>query len=489
MRSALFLALVIAIPAGLAGCIGGEETVEPAATNQSPEPNQTGPRIRNATTSANAGHGNASDEATADANGTLGGSNGSEATLEPVRFSAPVRVGDEREHFEPSVEVGEDGTVYVTAPTAAIYTNGGRYASDVWYARPGGNFSRMPSPGQVHERQPGFEGSIALDDAGRLYFVDLLLVDNTFTRWNVGSGEPSWEMSRPLQGTLSPADDRPWVAAHGDGIVYYLGNDVSPVPAPSNAQQGSTTVSGIWFHASTDAGLTWGPGYKFPDSRWCSLAPSKADTRTVHVACLTYNDVSSGTHSVHVYGSEDRGQGWNRTLLTEDKAVSPQEVGYPAAATDATGRPFVAWADDDVEDEQPGRLRVATPAGNGSWRTQALVPFEGTVENPWLSASGDGRVALTFHGSPEVEASADRPWYPYLLLTDDATASAPTWTLVQLSEEPVGEGAIPPQDFFQNDLGPDGRVHAVYHDETGGTTKVLYRQQVTGPAIGTAATS
>lgn len=475
------------LAAGLAGCLGGEELdpqrEDASGENASAEPNGTD-GVRNVSdpfadpnrTSNGTANATAGDAASGTAN-----QSGDAGEPDPVRFRPPVRVGAQRDHYEPSVEAGPEGVAYVTAPTFSPDASSGRYASDLWYSPDGREFSRLPSPASVHERLPGLEGSIALDDENRLYFVDLLVADNTFSRWSAGP-DPSWETTRPLQGTAATLDDRPWVAAHGDGIVYYLANTginpVTPRPADADPHPGD----GIWIHTSTDAGRTFGPGHSFSDSVWCSPAPSKAEVGTVHVACLA-GDRAEETLAVDLHASTDTGQTWQTQRLADDKRASPLEIGYPAAAADASGAVHVAWADDNVQDERPGRLRVASGVPDAGLDVQTLVPFEGAVENPWLSAAGDGRVALTFHGSPDVQAGEDSPWYPYLLVTDDARAANATWRLVQLSAEPVGEGETPPQDFFQNALGPDGRVHVVYHDESGDGPRVLYTRQVSGPGL------
>ena len=69
----------------------------------------------------------------------------------------------------------------------------------------------------------GDEGDIAVDENDVIYYLDTTLEDNWWHRFTEG-GE-SYEMGSVCQrmNTMA-ADDRPWVAAQGDGIIHYLGN-------------------------------------------------------------------------------------------------------------------------------------------------------------------------------------------------------------------------------------------------------------------------
>ena len=59
-----------------------------------------------------------------------------------------------------------------------------------------------------------------------------------------------------------PVDDRPWVTAHGDGHVFYFGNE------------GDKTFGGRYtVYQSYDGGRTFNSlGTVLPDSGWCRPA-------------------------------------------------------------------------------------------------------------------------------------------------------------------------------------------------------------------------
>jgi hypothetical protein len=89
------------------------------------------------------------------------------------------------------------------------------------------------TPLSIEQHEFGDEGDMALDDANHLYFVDTNVADDTFTRWKVnGLGSITLETTRPLIPAAQFVDDRPWVTAHGNGHVFYFGNEGDKVTYP-----------------------------------------------------------------------------------------------------------------------------------------------------------------------------------------------------------------------------------------------------------------
>lgn len=483
MRSSVGLLACLLLMAGLAGCLGGSEPLEEANTTRDPNASNESPGPRQVRSEPLEGNG--TDEPSG--NGTVQNGSGprsnSSASLEPLAFTDPVHLNPRGFGFEPSVEVGPDGTVVATAARGlGSPTPPEQRASWLWSSRDrGANWSRLPSPQQVHAKQPAFEGEIAIDGEGRVYFVDTYLADNTLSRWSNGSGDYAWDFSRPVQGS-SGVDDRPWLAAHGDGIVYYVGNNGPAVPAANNLQAAERPAR-IWIYPSTDGGQTWGPGHGFARSWWCTPAASPADASTVAVHCsrmqgtytFGYHGLVEGYEAV-VYTSTDRGQSWTASKLKTYDA--PPADGFPTVAFDQVGTPYAVWN----EGTDATSLYMAHRVG-GSWSTLEVTPFEGTIHHPWVAAGDDGRVAIAFYGTQDADPGGGSSWHAWAMVTENADAPSPTWTLARVSEDPVAQGDDAPDDFLQADLSPRNALHVVFDDETSGTNRVLFARQTQGPNL------
>src|SRR5439155_24796310 len=170
-------------------------------------------------------------------------------------FNAPVKVTPDLGFgYEPATVVDGYGNIFVTAhkenwqlalapdANSPTYT---RSMSWVWTSGDGGKTFVDP-PGltslSIEQHQFGDEGDLAFDDAHHLYFVDTNVADDTIARWSVsgpGLASMSLDFSRPLIPTLQLVDDRPWVTAHGDGHVFFLGNEGDKVTYPLGQGTGS----------------------------------------------------------------------------------------------------------------------------------------------------------------------------------------------------------------------------------------------------------
>src|SRR5207237_10241275 len=112
----------------------------------------------------------------------------------------------------------------------------------------------------------GAAGDVAVVVRNHLYFVATNVGDVTLTCWTIyGQGQYVLAQHRPLLPAGEPVDDRPWVTAHGNGHVFYFGNEGDK----STYGNGRYTV-----YASYDGGTTFDSlGQTLPDSGWCRPAP------------------------------------------------------------------------------------------------------------------------------------------------------------------------------------------------------------------------
>src|SRR3954453_1061445 len=194
-------------------------------------------------------------------------------------FNPPVKVTPDLGFgYEPATVADGYGNIFVTAHkenwqlALAPDANSPTYArsmSWMWTSVDGGQ-SFVDPPGltglSIEQHQFGDEGDVAFDDAHHLYFVDTNVADDTIARWSVtgpGLANMSLDFTRPLLPAAQPVDDRPWVTAHGNGHVFYLGNEGDKVTYPLGQGTGSGFGPGRYTgYCSTGGGATLGPpGY------------------------------------------------------------------------------------------------------------------------------------------------------------------------------------------------------------------------------------
>lgn len=409
-------------------------------------------------------------------------------------FSSPVRVNPAGTGaFEPSIVADAYGNLYLTAHKVNYTEETDLLASWLKWSGDGGQtWQDLPSPNRFHRYLAGIEGDLAIDDAGHLYFVDTYAADNTISRWQTTAKGPVWESSRPIQGTAG-ADDRPWLAAQGDGAVYYMGNNAGHLPAANAILSGNPGNEGgrIWFYRSLDQGTTWSPGHAFPQSGWCGMRAAHGTPR-VAVACTSEFSPASPlqipepTNVIHVYTSGDNGATWARDDLKTVEGNSAS--GYPTVAFDDSGNQYVAWAEDRSDaDREPDRIFMATRlAGTEDWRIADITPSgqQLNVQRLWLAAGQEGVVSLVYYGLEELqrEPGCDCSWTLQALLATDAHSDA-VWTNATPDPGPVASGPESPYDFITNTFGPDGRLYIAYSYRMDDDRGVRVVAQTSGPNL------
>lgn len=355
-------------------------------------------------------------------------------------WGEPVLLPGQGRAYEPTLAVGPEGALYVTAHKTDAAQEGGRLASWLWWA-PGADaeWREVRAPEAVESKAFAFEGDVATDAEGRLYFVDTYLDDLFFARYLPSPEGPVQETARPLA-VSAGQDDRPWLAAQGDGIVYLATNKAdligTTVPAPVNGQAGN-----IWLHVSRDRGGSWTQGFAFEGSRWCTLAvPSRADA-ALHVGCVLHDE------RLVALTSRDHGDTFEAREL--GKLSGQLGANFPASAVDGAGRSVHVFLDHD------GDATRVLLARDGHEGILDVTPWEGTFVFPAIAASATGRVAIAFQTEG---LRGEGEWRAVALVTEDAFVPEPVWRTVEIDvigPRPVG-------DMFDLGFTPDGRLVAAY---------------------------
>jgi hypothetical protein len=379
-------------------------------------------------------------------------------------WAAPVRVTPENGHgYEPSLIVDKYGNAFATAhkenielavspdPNSPLAT---RSQSWMWLSiDKGQTWTDTPglTPLSLEQHEVGDEGDLGYDDAGHIYFVDTYAADITLTRYTTnGLGQVFFDFNRPIIPTPED-DDRPWVAAHGDGHVFYFSN------------AGNKTLNGGRYtvHASYDGGLTFDSvGVPLPDSGWCRpAADHRAGSKLVYAVCT--NDAGK----LYSYVSTDDGHSFKRydigTYNNDDGTQS-----YPSLQVAPDGTLWALYLDsNDIGSggiPNTNRIFLFRSKDQGkTWSRQDITPVRGRYQYVWLALSNDGKkLGLgTYYRS-----NNDLPW-----LVAGATWAPgdkiSTKSFVSLDpDHPVApaDHTEAPGDYLGSYFFPDGKLGVVW---------------------------
>jgi len=257
----------------------------------------------------------------------------------------------------------------------------------------------------------GDEGDIAVDGNDVVYYLDTTLEDNWWHRFTEGGD--SYEMGVVCQrmNTMA-ADDRPWVAAQGDGIIHYLGNSGASPPE-------CTADSGrYWYYHSENGGNSFSQCYAMPGG-WSTIS-SERDGPYVYVA---QEDADTNTGTVQIRISDDYGRGTgpgpSDGTWAEPVEVGPRTgncpEGYPVVNNNEAGTVVVVWAD-------------CPNGGVGAWDMKMAISYDhGTVwEDSWSIA-------------PDWGESGGITMYPFVSISENNMVSI-SWYGLEYGEDGYTEG-------------------------------------------------
>jgi hypothetical protein len=368
--------------------------------------------------------------------------------------------------YEPTVLVDRFNNIFATAHkenwqlVIAPDTNSPTYTramSWMWVSTDGGaSFGNLPglTPLSLEHFEFGDEGDIALDDAGHLYFVDTNVVDDTITRWSVtghGTDHITLDFTRPIIPTIQPVDDRPWVTAHGNGSVFYLGNE------------GDKSFGGRYLlYQSYDGGQTFAAmPTVLEDSGWCRpAADHRRGSKYVYVTCT--NDEGL----LYAYVSSDDGHTFSRSTIGKyNNSLAWQSWPTPVVAPDGTVLfTFVDARKVDADGAPTENILWLYSSRNQgkSWTRQDITPrsmVKGQMQYAWLAVSPRDakRLGVGLYFRPNTSAD----WRVYGAIWKAGEIP----TLVSLDpQHPATSSADPqaPGDYLASSFGPDGRLSVVW---------------------------
>ena len=407
--------------------------------------------------------------------------------------------------YEPSIAVDQQGNLYYTAHKDLRWSgpNGGPGGGEGGAPGPGPFVCGFPWPGgsqtswdyyaswffvsqdggetwgppndwgtaDFGSQYPGDEGDIGVDANGRVYFVDTTLEDNWLHIWDDGGNAHA--NSQRLQSTT--ADDRPWVTAHGDGVVHYLGNNGVSVPGIP-LTDGTSGVGRYWYYRGTTVGdqVVFDQG-RVIEGGWAHIA---AETDGPHVYIVQEAN-NGGSGGVKVWVSDDWGANWAEPVTIGPLEGSHPE-GYPWIAAGENGTVMVTWQESPQGGKAAGTLYLSRSDDYGvTWEYWDVTPREAVFLYPTIDLGTENRLGFAYYanegnGTHGEHTAGDR-WYLYGAIADDLQVGeqleflkADPQPLHTSSEaEAAADDLHPLHDFFEAVIAPDGSLNIAYQYNLG----------------------
>lgn len=356
--------------------------------------------------------------------------------------------------YEPSIASDSTGAMYITAHKNLDDKSTWPYLAS-WFLRSTDNGASWASPGSgirgnLWKTYLGDEGDIGVDASDNVYFLDTYLIDNHIHVFNDGNLVRDIRVQKTVG-----FDDRPWIAAQGDGIVHYLGN---------NGQE----INGgrYWYYRSTNGGLTWTAGDPVPGNGWAHL---DAERNGDHVYVVDESEID-GAADIRIWVSENRGQTWawsNPTIIGHRDGPGRE---YPTVTSGEGGLVYVLWNDATDGVENGTRIFAAVSDDFGkTWNSTELTPFKGFIDYPTINAGPDGRLAVAFYGTTDLPVTANSTWYLYAGMARSAPFGPIALNFSRASPDPLyqGEDLHALHDFFEIVITPDGALNVAFQHYDG----------------------
>ena len=424
--------------------------------------------------------------------------------------------------YEPSLSIDSEGNLFVTAHKDLRWGGEGTPFGpvlggpiDTWYACQDGAMTSWdywaswfwistdngatwdhgdqfePTPGNLANSAIGSvtgggseclgdEGDIAVDANDVVYYLDTTLEDNWWHKFTDGGNTYISPSVCERMQTMA-ADDRPWVAAQGDGIIHYLGNSGASPP------ECTADVGRYWYYHSESGGAPFSQCYAMPGG-WSTIS-SQNNGPYVFVA-QEDADSDSGTVQVRVSPEYGRGTGPGPSDGTwlEPVTVGPRNgncpEGYPVVNNNEGGMVVVTWADCPNGNTGPWEMNVAVSYDNGTnWSNWNATPFDrGIAMYPFVSITEDNIVSISFYGLDfDQDNSQDgyvegKKWYLYAGALRSPMEND-TWDFKVVDPTPLhtvtsyeqSEGDTHAlHDFFETVMSPDGDWIGIAYQENVG---------------------
>lgn len=419
-------------------------------------------------------------------------------------FGSPLVIDQNHLAGEPNLRIDLKGRLYVGAPCGFVGCNQGWF----WRSMDGGNtwefIHHVDVDGSsTHNREwrlsvapGGGDSDIAVTPRGRIYYADLYLAEIS-----VSSSDDmglTWTRSNPAVSNV-PLDDRQWISAFGENMVYVAFNQIPYGPMITK---------------SIDGGVTWttlpavDPSFIDKWGTIGNILTNQRDGRLV-VPFTACNDDGECYNDVWVTVSRDGGFSWTQHKV--HAGVGDATSIFPAIAQDHDGNLYLTWSEQEPDTGERNTF-VATSTDWGANWSKPMMVSAGVTNSvlPWIASGSPGRAGVVFYGTDhEGDAQAmpgEATWHVYYAHSANALDSNAEWTLVRATEKPnhhggiclgglgcTGAGDRSLLDFFQVQVDPFGMANIIYADnaDTCGPKEprpcpdpfVTFIKQTSGPSL------
>ena len=424
------------------------------------------------------------------------------STTTAITFSHGVPVDEQRPGFEPDVVVDphsrgtDDGQrIYSSTPfgfsTTESFISQSRDSGETYKLVPGN-----VGPGKPTTCVGGGDTEMQLDSNGTMFFSDLQGLTNLSN--SVSSDQGTTFTTNCAAAPNTPVD-RMWYAhtgtLAGGNLSLYEEYDAvdSTLPNPGNQLVETVSHDGLTFaplvNAAPSAGCLGGgvancvnnneglPGNQIVD-------PKSGDIFIVHTAP---GSASSGTPQVLIERGALQQNGaavtWthigpiNAGLCPDptcvDSSGNPEVIAgenFPVLAEDSANHFYVVFASAPLNhttgdpnlgaQTAPESIYVVTSSDGNNWSSPQLVSTGGTNTFPWITAGSKGRIDMAWYHTTETSEQGPCPsgtgtctlygagnllnaeWTVQMGQSLNATAAAPSYTVVQATENFIKHGQI-----------------------------------------------
>lgn len=384
--------------------------------------------------------------------------------------------------YEPTIDVSDLGTIYISAHTIGVDTTGAPafYSKDdgaTWTQLPFASDLTVPEPVHGGTPPPSDEIFIVAGDDGTAWGVDITLLTFPLHGWCGDAAEYCYHNPNAYNRadtTCSPAslNDRPW-AAHANGTLLMV----------NNPGGGPVQVAAMKVPPSEPAGLATpltGPTWNMCASSGGGI-PGIPDIRDDGFFAVPQRQ---GDELVIVTGYADDVMTVEEKKVFDNSHASVSAIGqYGQVVFDADGTMYVAAMNNSAEDA--GGIALAISTDDGDTFTVHRYTFDQPVTSIYIDGNKWGSGAIINWGLND----GDRDdWYlGHLLMADDGTP------VIREASLAVDDGPVASRHVQGAAMGPDGRAYMVMSEVSGnddtqstlqtGTTPLSVVVQNAGPAV------
>ena len=405
--------------------------------------------------------------------------------------------------YEPTMEVCDDGSIYITGHTILVDTTGAPVFGShddgaTWEQLPFLQSLALPGPVQGATPPPSDEIFLSCGDDGWLYGVDITLATFPVNGWSGHGSALSYhnpnaydeaqvsDASTESGCVPAPAKDRPW-GAYANGTLLMVSNPASgpaqvgilDVPPMLPVSVGATVGGASWNLCAGPGGLPAScniPG--IPDIRadGTFVVPQRCEGR-LYLVVGDKSDIEA-TSLLELYD-----------LTTAGEITSV----YGITAFDRAGDLFVAITNNTVTREanevtlKDGGLRLSLSTDGAQTFTHRDYAMTGKpLRHLYMDANDFGPGALVVWAVDGTTVNADGnaiAWDWYVGHAQAGADGLPELTGVYLA---IDEGPQPSAHVTGAAVGPDGRAYLAMYEGlpqlSGGTPLSVYVQG-SGPTL------